>query len=318
MSGAPAVAAILVTGASGFVGGFLLEALSKHYPNSRIVGTGLAPPEGSELIHLDVTDAEAVRDLVRRLRPDVCIHLAALASVDQSYGEARAVWDINLGGTLNVAEAIRDLVPTCRLVHASSGEIYGLSFLNGEPAHEATALAPANPYAVTKAAADLALGEMALHDLHVVRLRLFNHTGPGQTERFVLPRFAAQVARIAAGVQQPIIHTGALDRWRDFLDVRDVIDAYLAAISGPEDGFAVNICSGVARRVGDILHDLMQLAGVRAEVIEQVSEVRRTDVRTAVGSPKRAAEALGWHPRIAWQNTLSSLLSYWRTCVTDS
>lgn len=318
MNGAPAPGAILVTGASGFVGGFLLEALARHYPDSRIVGTGLTPAHGSNLVHLDVTDAKAVRDLVRRLRPDVCIHLAALASVDQSYGQARAVWDINLGGTLNVAEAIRDHVPACRLVHASSGEIYGLSFLNGEPADEGTVLSPANPYAVTKAAADLALGEMALHDLRVVRLRLFNHTGPGQTERFVLPRFAAQVARIAAGVQQPIIHTGALDRWRDFLDVRDVIDAYLAAISCPDDAFAVNVCSGIARRVGDVLHDLMQLAGVSAEVIEQVSELRRTDVRTAVGSPQRAAELLGWRPRIAWQETLSGLLSYWRTCGTNS
>lgn len=314
MSGAPAVNSILVTGASGFVGKFLLDALAKSYPAGRIVGTGLAPlASGSPLVVLDVTSGEAVRDLIGRLRPDICIHLAAMASVDQSFGQARAVWDVNLGGTLNVAEALRDIVPDCRLIYASSGEIYGLSFQSGEPASEQTVLSPANPYAITKAAADLALGEMALRDLRVVRLRLFNHTGPGQTERYVLPRFAAQVARIAEGVQEPVIHTGALDRWRDFLDVRDVIAGYLAAIRAPDDGFCVNICSGTARRVGDALDELMQLAGVRAEVFEQVSAVRRTDVRTAVGSPALAAELLGWQPRIEWRETLSCLLAHWRS-----
>jgi GDP-4-dehydro-6-deoxy-D-mannose reductase len=160
-----------------------------------------------------------------------------------------------------------------------------------------------------------AVQEAKLHFLdywRVIRLRLFNHTGPGQTEQYVLPRFAAQVARIAGGLQAPIIHTGALDRWRDFLDVRDVVDAYLAAMRAPEDGFCVNICSGIARRVGDILIELMEVAQVQAQVIERASQVRRTDVRSAVGSPQRAAMLLDWRPRIAWDETLRSLLTHWR------
>ena len=187
-----------------------------------------------------------------------------------------------------------------------------MSFRYGEPAREDTLLDPANPYAVTKAAADLALGEMALRGLRVIRLRLFNHTGPGQTEHYVVPRFAAQVARIAERMQEPVIHTGAFDRWRDFLDVRDVVDAYLAAIRSPDEGFCVNICSGVARRVGDVLNTLLEKASVQAEVCEQLSELRKTDVRTIVGSADRAAELLEWQPRIMWQDTVAALLSYWR------
>lgn len=310
---APCVGSILVTGASGFVGTHLLKALARDYPASTIVGTGVAPHPGSGIVHLDIANAREVRELVGRLRPEVCIHLAALASVDQSFREPRAVWDINLGGSLNLGEALLEIVPGCRLIHASTAEVYGLSFQSGEPAREdTTVLSPANPYAASKAAADLALGEMGLRGLRLIRLRLFNHTGPGQTERYVLPRFAAQVARIAAGMQEPLIETGALDRWRDFLDVRDVVDAYLAAIRAAEDGLCVNICSGVARRVGDVLNTLLEIAGVDAEVCEQTSALRKTDVRTVLGSAERAEALLDWRPRIAWQDTVASLLSHWR------
>jgi len=318
MSRGFSVEKVLVTGAGGFVGRHLLEALSRHYPGRKIVGTGLGPQGGSPLVPLDVTDFAAVRRLIGDIRPDICIHLAAVASVDLAFEQVRAVWDVNLGGTLNLAEAVLEFAPACRLVFASSGEIYGLSLADGAPAGEQTVLSPANPYATAKAAADLALGEMALRGLRVIRLRLFNHTGPGQTEQYVVPHFAAQVARIAEGLQDPVIYTGPLDRWRDFLDVRDVVDAYIAAAQAPEDGYYVNICSGIARRVGDILDEMMEIAQVHAKVIERVSGGRRTDVRSTVGSPQRAALLLGWRPHIAWDKTLRSLLAHWRTCAATS
>lgn len=314
MSASGGINTVLVTGAHGFVGGHLLRALRDRFPSTSVVGTSLA--SGSDLCQLDVTDAQSVGRLVGRVRPDTCIHLAAHASVDHSFSEPRAVWEVNLHGTLNVANAVLDAVPECRLVYASSGEIYGLSFRNGEPAGEDTPLLPANPYAATKAAADLALGEMALRGLRVMRLRLFNHTGPGQTEQYVLPRFAAQVARIAGGLQDPVIQTGALDRWRDFLDVRDVVEAYLAAVETTAEDLCVNICSGVPRRVGDVLAALMELAQIKAEVVERVSEARRTDIPSSVGSPRKAAEMLDWRPRVPWSETLRALLAYWRGQVS--
>lgn len=315
MSGVGGINTVLVTGASGFVGRHLMLALRERFPSATVLGTSVA--ESTGLSSLDVTDAAAVSSLVADVRPYTCIHLAAHASVDQSFSDPRAAWDVNLGGTLNVADAILKSVPECRLVYASSGEIYGLSFLGGEQVGEEAMLVPANPYAVTKAAADLALGEMALRGLRVIRLRLFNHTGPGQTEQYVLPRFAAQVARIAGGLQDPVIHTGALDRWRDFLDVRDVVDAYVAAVETTAADLCVNICSGVPRRVGDVLDTLMELAEIRAEVVERVSDARPTDIRTSVGSPRRAAEMLNWRPHVAWLETVRTLFAYWRGRVAE-
>jgi GDP-4-dehydro-6-deoxy-D-mannose reductase len=302
---------VLVTGAGGFVGLHLLPALSERFPQAAVIGTNRSGRDN--LLALDVTDVGNLRRFVAEFRPDACIHLAAVASVERAFCAPRAALEVNLVGTLNLAEALLELAPECRLVHASSGEIYGLSFREG-PVDEDTALAPANPYAVSKAAADLALGEIALRGLKVVRLRLFNHTGPGQTEAYVLPRFAAQVARIEAGRQQPVIYTGALDRWRDFLDVRDVVAAYLAALAAPvTGGLCVNICSGTSRRIGDALHTLLELARVNAEVVERVSEARSTDVRMSLGSPRRAEQALSWRPQVPWPETLQILLAYWRT-----
>lgn len=301
---------ILVTGAGGFVGQHLVKALAADDPASSVVGTGSGV--GGGLAPLDVTDGQAVAALVREVRPTVCINLAAISGVPISFRSPRKVWDVNLGGTLNLAQALLEEVPDCRLIQASSGEIYGLSFRSGTAVDEETPLAPANPYAASKAAADLALGEMALRGLRLVRLRLFNHTGPGQSESYVVPRFAAQVARIAEGLQEPVIHTGSLQRWRDFLDIRDVIAAYLAAVNGPADNLCVNICSGVARRVGDVLDDLIRIAGITADIREQTSETRRTDIETALGSPAKAAAALGWRPQIPWTETLAGLLAHWR------
>jgi GDP-4-dehydro-6-deoxy-D-mannose reductase len=306
---------VLVTGANGFVGRHLLTALHERFPSAAVVGTSLETSSG--LLGLDVTDVAAVRRTIGQVRPDTCIHLAALASVYQSFSDPRAVWEVNLGGTLSVAEALLDLVPECRLVYPSSGEIYGLSFRDRKAVGEDTPLHPANPYAVSKAAADLALGEMALRGLRVIRLRLFNHTGPGQTERYVLPRFAAQVARIAEGMQDPVIHTGALDRWRDFLDVRDVVKAYLAALETPAEDLCVNICSGVPRRMGDVLASLMELAQISAEVVECISDSRRMDIPSSLGSPRMAAEILKWRPEVAWLETLQTLFAYWRGRVSE-
>jgi GDP-4-dehydro-6-deoxy-D-mannose reductase len=307
---------IIVTGSNGFVGRHLLQALGTRFPSATIVATSRTG--GSGVVPLDVTDAAAVRALVSGLRPNACIHLAALASVDQSFQASREVWNVNVCGTLNVADALLDLAPRCRLVHASSGEIYGLSLRDDRPVDEDTPLSPASPYAVTKAAADLALGEMTLRGLRVIRLRLFNHTGPGQTERYVVPRLAAQVARIAEGAQEPVIYSGALDRWRDFLDVRDVVDAYLAALDSLTDGLCVNVCSGVARCVSDILATLIEMAQIKADVVENISQTRRTDIRAAVGSPLRAAALLGWRPRMEWSETLHDVLNYWRRQAVEA
>ena len=305
-------ARILLTGASGFVAGHLIPRLRTAFPAAELTlcGEGLVP--------LDITDPAAVRALVACVRPDACIHLAAIAAIAAARDNAALAWQVNLHGTIALAAALRAGVPDCVLVFASSADIYGASFRAGIAVDEATTPAPLNTYAATKAAADLALGAMAAEGLRVIRLRPFNHTGAGQTPGFAVPAFARQVARIAAGLQEPVLRVGALDPQRDFLDVRDVCAAYIAAITHAdhlEPGTILNIASGIPRRIGDVLADLMRLAGISARIETDIARLRPTDIATAQGNAHRARVSLGWAPTIPWGTTLADVLADWRVRV---
>lgn len=302
-------ARILLTGASGFVAGHLIPRLRAAFPAAELTlcGEGRVP--------LDITDPAAVRALVARVQPDACIHLAAIAAIAAARDNAALAWQVNLNGTIALAEALRAIVPDCALVFASSADIYGASFRAGVAVDEDTTPAPLNTYAATKAAADLALGAMAAEGLRVIRLRPFNHTGAGQTPSFAVPAFARQVARIAAGLQPPVLRVGALDPLRDFLDVRDVCAAYIAAIAHSHHlapGTILNIASGIPRRIGDILADLVRLANIEARIETDITHLRPTDIATAQGNAARARASLGWAPVIPWETTLADVLADWR------
>ncbi len=306
---------ILLTGASGFVAGHLIPRLRADFPATELVLCG----EGH--VRLDITDRAAVRAVVRETRPDACIHLAAISAIGDARRDPELAWKVNVLGTLALAEALRETVPDCVLVFASSAEIYGRSFNAGRPLDESAAAAPMNTYAATKAAADLALGAMAGEGLRVIRVRPFNHTGAGQTAAFVVPAFAAQVARIAAGAQPPVLQVGNLDALRDFLDVRDVCAAYSACLARAADvvpGTIFNIASGQPRRVGDVLADLLTIAEVRADITIDPARLRPSDIPLACGDAGAARALLGWAPVIPWADTLRAVLDDWRVRVAVS
>jgi GDP-4-dehydro-6-deoxy-D-mannose reductase len=291
---------ILVTGASGFVGRHLLPALRSAFPRARLIGAsdhGEAA-EADENWRLDLLEPSSIESCLADTRPDCIVHLAARAAAPAAF-----------------AQSLRSAAPEALFLFASSAEAYGLTFQRGGLLDEEAALAPANPYAASKAAADIALGEIALRGLKVVRLRPVNHTGCGQSAVFVVPSFARQIARIEAGIQPPVMRVGALDRQRDFLDVRDVCAAYVAAASRGQDippGAAINIASGQPRQIGDILAALVARAGIEIAVETDPDRLRPTDVMTAACDATRAAKLLDWQPQIAWETTLDSVLDDWR------
>ena len=310
-------ARILVTGASGFVGRQLLPALRRAFPAATLVAASTEGSiDGADLTYpLDLLSPESVRDCVAIARPDGIVHLAAESMVAASFADPDRTWRVNVDGARLLARQVMADAPGAVFVFASSAEAYGLTFKRGVPLDEDAPFAPANPYAASKAAADIALGEMALRGLHAIRLRLFNHTGPGQTDAFVVSAFARQIARIEAGLQEPVVRVGALDRWRDFLDVRDVCAAYAAALArgpGIAAGTAINIASGAPRRIGDMLAFLIGRSGLSIEIMTEQARLRPTDVERAVGNPARAVELLGWSPAIPWDATLEGVLAYWR------
>lgn len=298
---------VLITGARGFVGTHLARALSASHPGCRL-----------DVTPFDVTDRAATRAALERARPDVCFHLAAVSSIGAARAQPTRAWQVNLDGTLLLADLLRETCPEALFVFASSAEAYGDSFRSGQPLDETAALAPANTYSATKAAADLALGALAHEGLRVVRLRPFNHTGAGQSPDFVVAAFARQIARIEAGVQEPVLSVGNLAAERDFLDVRDICAGYAACIdhaAALEPGTILNFCSGQTRSIRSVLDDLIRLSGLSVEIRVDPARLRPVDLPRALGAGGRAESVLGWRPRVGWDDTLRAVLEDWRTRV---
>lgn len=294
---------VLVTGAGGFAGRSLLPLLAAEFPRAQIIPAGF-----------DVTDQAGVTDAVRALRPDACVHLAAIAAVPAAQADPDRAWRVNLFGSLHVARALAENCPGATLLFVSTADAYGHSFKHGALVVESAALAPMNTYGATKAAADLALGAMA-DGLRIIRVRPFNHIGAGQSAAFAVPAFARQIARILAGLQPPVIRVGNLDTMRDFLDVRDVCRAYALCLRRADtlpSGTILNIASGTPRRIGAVLQDLLALAGAEVAIEQDPARMRPSDIPLAAGDAARARTLLGWAPQTGWQQTLRDVLDDWR------
>lgn len=314
---------VLVTGASGFVGIWLAQTLKD--PSGELAVEVLTAGRGLGCdIDLDVVDRRAVARTIRALQPTAVVHLAAVAAPLEARRDPAAAWEVNLGGTINLASAVLTEAPSCRFIYASSSEVYGHSFVEaaGQPVDEQRLLKPMTIYGATKAAADIALGQMFFDGLRAIRFRPFNHTGPGQAELYVVPAFASQVARIEAGLSKPTIEVGNLSVSRDFLDVRDVVRAYALAALGKggaaADGGAYNLSSGRAVQIREILDILVRLSNLEIEVIVSPERVRSIDIEMARGDSRAAARVFGWRPQIKLEDTIRAVLDDWRVRVGDS
>ena len=307
---------VLITGANGFVGPYVCEALSNICGRDVVVVAtskdGGPHPAFGQVEALDVTDTAAVHDAIARHRPTHVIHLAAVAALGAAQADPQNTWRIHVGGALNVANAVLDKAPDCWLIHVGSGLVYGESAKAGRPLDESTLLAPIDDYAVTKAAADLALGALARQGLKCIRMRPFNHTGPGQTEAFAVPAFAMQIARIEAGLAAPVIRVGNLDARRDFLDARDIANAYARVVSSTSDlapNTIFNVASGISWRMGDILDLLLAQSSAKIVTEQDPARLRPSDLPIIVGDARRARTQLGWSPEHRFEDTLVAVLT---------
>ncbi|WP_457587932.1 GDP-mannose 4,6-dehydratase [Ensifer canadensis] len=308
---------ILVTGASGFVGAWLartLRDLSGEYAVEVLTagrGTGCD-------VDLDVVDRVAVLATIRALQPTAVVHLAAVAAPLEARKDPAKAWEVNFQGTINLASAVLNEARSCRFIYASSSEVYGHSFIEsaGHSVNEQYVLKPMTVYAATKAAADIALGQMYFDGLRSIRFRPFNHTGPGQAELYVVPAFASQVARIEAGLSKPVIEVGNLSVYRDFLDVRDVVRAYAGAALGgggkAAEGGAYNLSTGKAVQIREVLDILIRLSDLEIEVIVSPDRVRSVDIEMARGDSSAANRVFGWRPQIKLEDTVKAVLDDWR------
>ncbi len=310
---------LLITGASGFVGSHLPQALTHVCGKGiEIFATSKNPGRRGayEAIEvLDVLDGAAIAEMVARHAPTHIIHLAGIAAPSTANANPRVTWNAHVGSALNLGEAILAHAPSCWLLHVGTGMVYGDTARSGEPLDENALLAPLDEYGASKAAADLALGAMARRGLKCIRLRPFNHSGPGQSDAFVLPAFAMQIARIEAGLAPPVLKVGNLEAERDFLHVADVVDAYariVQRIETLEPGTIFNIASGVPRRISSILESLLDRSRVQIEVEQDGGRMRPSDIPRMIGDAARAKKILEWSPRHSFDDVVCDVLEDWR------
>jgi GDP-4-dehydro-6-deoxy-D-mannose reductase len=300
----------LVTGATGFVGGYLVDALRRE-------GAEVFPCSGPNdsaggYIPLDLADEQTIGVAIDTARPTVIFHLAAQTFVPQALRAPVETYEVNTMGTARLAHALRGY-PGSRLLFASSAEVYGARDASEYPLRENLDLRPSNPYGASKAAAEaIVLAEARSFKLDAVVTRAFNHIGPGQNERFVVASLAAQLARIAGGEGQRLF-VGNLETARDFLDVRDVVRAYITLAREGESGEIYNVCSGAAVTIRDILGELIRIARVAVEVREDPARMRSADVPLSVGDPAKLRARTGWQPQIPLARSLRDIYEAART-----
>lgn len=288
----------LVTGASGFTGRYMVDALKKR--GFKVAGFGSESTNADETLACDLTDAEAVKASVDKVQPDWVVHLAALAFV--GHADQEAFYRVNVFGTLNLLAALaeRSKAPQ-RILIASSANIYGTPGV--EVINEDICPAPVNHYACSKLAMEHMVATW-FERLPIVIARPFNYTGPGQDERFLIPKI---VSHFAQG--KSVIELGNLDVSRDFSDVRDVVDAYVRLLESDVRGQRINICSGHAVSLREIISLMEGIARYRINVEVNPAFIRANEIPVLRGDNQRLLAATGFAPRQDLKHTLEDMLS---------
>ncbi len=305
---------VLITGIEGFVGGHLARHLAAS--GQTVLGLHWADaPAGlpGELHKGDVCDFDGTRSLLEKTQPDGIIHLAGISSVALSEARQMATYEVNALGTLKLLEAVRQLLPKCRVVLISSADVYGRSNA-GRPLSERLPSLPLSPYALSKhMTAEAGRFYQRALGLDVVILRPFSHTGPGQAATFVFPKVASAIAQAERGIREPVIEMGDLQVRRDYTDVRDVVRAYGLALERCTSGETYNVTSGKPVTIKEGVDYLCSLAEVPVQVKSSAAEFRPHDIPLLTGDPSKFAAATGWNPEIPFKQTLSDLLDYYRS-----
>jgi GDP-4-dehydro-6-deoxy-D-mannose reductase len=292
----------LVTGASGFVGGHLTDHLRRS--GDDVIGD----PKGGIV---DIRDSEAVRSWFESARPEVVYHLAGWSDVGASWSAPEQVFRVNADGSLHVLRAAAS-VGVQRVLLVSSADVYGIVDEADLPITEDHPLRPVSPYAASKVAADfLGLQAWLGHGLEVLRVRAFNHLGPGQSTHFVAPSIAARIAQNERDGTDEIL-VGNLDARRDLTDVRDVVRAYRLLVERGTPGEAYNVCSGSAVRIADLAASLLERAQRPMRLVADPTRHRPIDVPVLCGANDRLRAATGWRPEVLLDTTLDDILAEWR------
>lgn len=307
----------LIIGAAGFVGGYLVQHLAGQLgwqvdvtalPGEKTDDSGV-----HQRYDVDILQPQQIADTLQHSKPQYVFHLAAQSSVGLSWQKPALTIDINIKGTLNVLEAIRQAGPDIRVLLPGSSEEYGYLQPQDIPVKEDTLPRPGNLYAVTKNAQNQMAGVYArAYQMQLVSTRSFNHIGPRQGTGFVVPDFCKQIAEIEAGKQPPVLQVGNLEAQRDFCDVRDIVAAYALLVQKGQAGQTYNVGSGQAVSVQHILNVLLGMAKVPITTRQNPARMRPSDVPVIQADIKKLQATVPWAPQYTLTDTLQETLDYWR------
>jgi GDP-4-dehydro-6-deoxy-D-mannose reductase len=312
---------ILVTGITGFAGGYLAEALLAC-GEAEVFGLNRHAGWPRELAHLadrvdlrdcDLANRDVTEAVLRDIEPQQIYHLAGYSHPGRSFQEADAAWSGNLTATRNLYEAVMRWGGRPRILFVGSGLVYGNPDTADAVQDEDTPLRPNNPYSASKAAADLASYQYSCHPgLEIVRARPFNHIGPRQSPQYAVANFARQLAAVQRRQVPPVLETGDLSPRRDLTDVRDVVAAYLLLMDKGRYGEAYNVASGQTTSMREVLDRLIALAGVTVEVRQRGDLLRATELTVARLDTSKLRRETGWEPRWPLEQTLAETLAFWQ------
>lgn len=323
---------ILITGITGFVGSHMADFLLEQMEGVELFGLKrwhLSRMDNIRhilgritMVDCDLTDPIGTRDMMERVRPDRIFHCAAESFVSPSWKHPTRYMTMNYNATVNLLDAIHYFkLPT--IFHIpGSGEEYGEIHEDEIPIRPTTVMRPVNPYAVSKIAQDL-IGYVYYmsYGVKVIRTRAFNHEGPRRDKVFGIPWYAYQIARVEAGLQEPVLKVGHIDDRRNFTHVRDMVEAYWMATEKCVPGELYLVGSEAPETIHTFRQALEQLiamssvSGIRYETDPQY--VRPTNVPRLIADTSAFREITGWEPRIPFQQILDETLAYWRQRVKE-
>lgn len=308
---------VLITGISGFVGAYLSDYLKKQdrYEVFGISASIESDKDKVRIFKCDLLNEAKVFEIVEKVRPEYIFNLAALSSPRKSFDEPGKTIGNNVNSQLNILEAVRKLNLKTRILIVSSADIYGIVPTERLPIDEVNLLNPTNPYAVSKATQDL-LGLQYFNSfgMDIIRVRPFNHTGPGQSDLFVIPAFCKRIFQ-AKKEGKKTIKVGNLNAKRDFTDVRDIVKAYVLALEKGVTGDVYNLGSGVSVSMQEVVNKLIELTGGGIETETDKSLFLPIDNPELVCDYSKFANLTGWKPEIPFDKTLSDTLDYWKDQV---
>ncbi len=303
----------LVTGATGFAGTHLMDAL-RLSEGVEAHGTSVSQPQQDNIRQVDLTDYDAVAGLLDDLRPETIYHLAAFASPALSLKRPVEAITDTLTMQINLYQACLALGLKPRFLVVSSGQIYGMADASQLPLAETTPMDFSSPYAVAKVGQENLVSMYTKLGLESVIARPFNHIGPGQQPGYLVADLAKQIAELerAGG---GTLRVGNLSSRRDFTDVRDIVRAYVLLADSGKAGAAYNVCTGESRSGQEVLDLLLGLSDATISVERDPARMRPADIPELRGDATRIRADTGWRPQIPLEQTLSETLDYWRGAV---